>query len=901
MKQTNSRMIAFLLTIFFIIPLFFNAITMVTDYWWFQSLGYEKIFMRVLYYKAIFWVAGFLIIFLFLFINLTITLKLAAMSYQRTSSSILLYAGKFFHTIAVTIIFLLAVMFASVFSDNYEVLLKYIYSTDFAISDPIFNKDISYYFFQLPLMTSIKNWILFILLISLIISIVVYALKGVVNIYYTWKIELPDKIKIHIALLLAAIAFTLSIQFILSRYDMLYTKSGVVYGAGFTDIHARLYSYWIMGGVTLLSAIGFIVILFNKKLFSRGTMIIVGIIAVFFAVNILFQVIFPTFLQKFIVEPNELEKEKDYIANNIKFTRLAYGLDAVERRSFPVNNNLTTLDLAENATTIRNIRLWDWKPLLSTYKQLQEMRLYYNFIDVDIDRYNINNDYRQVMIAARELSYSQVPEQAKTWVNQRLKYTHGYGLVMSPVDRVTQEGLPEFFIKDIPPNNLTDIKLNRPEIYYGEETDEYIFTGTDTDEFDYPKGDSNQMNRYQGQGGVSVGSFWRRLVYAIKFGSIKILISEYFNENSKVHYFRNIKERVNKIAPFLQLDKDPYIAIVGGRLLWIIDAYTLEKKYPYSEPFNNHGYNYIRNSVKVVIDAYDGSVKFYSTEMVDPVFATYKKIFPKLFIDAKDTPIELKEHFRYPQDLFTIQSKIYQSYHMSDPAVFYNREDMWRFPKEKYEDSEVVIDPYYVIMRLPGEKKEEFLLIMPFTPVNKNNMISWMAARSDGNNFNKLSLYEFPKKELVYGPMQIEARIDQHPDISQQLTLWSQQGSRVIRGNLLVIPVNGSILYVEPLYIRSEQGQMPELKRVILAYGNEIVMEETLDRALRSIFTSFRQNKKESNSVNLQELISIAVEKYNRAEEAIKKGNWKEYGQYQEELKQVLKELQNQSSKLKNP
>ncbi|NJO21482.1 MAG: COG1615 family transporter, partial [Spirulinaceae cyanobacterium RM2_2_10] len=468
--------------------------------------------------------------------------------------------------------------------------------------------------------------------------------------------------------------------------------------------------------------------------------------------------------------------------------------------------------------------------LLSTYRQLQEIRLYYRFNDVDVDRYTLDGDYRQVMLSPRELAYGQVPERGRTWVNQRLKYTHGYGAVLSPVNRVSEQGLPELWIKDIPPVSAIDLEITQPRLYYGEETTYHVFTGTSTNEFDFPQGGDNASNRYDGAGGVAMPTLLHRLAYALDLGSFKLLISNYFTPESKILYHREIRDRIQRVVPFLRLDRDPYLCINNGRLQWIMDAYTTSDRYPYSEPFGRGQFNYIRNSVKVVVDAYDGTLQFFITDTEDPILKAYQEIFPNLFTPAADVPEVLRSHFRYPLDLFAIQAQTYLAYHMQNAEVFYNQEDLWRFPNQLYEQDEQVMEPYYVIVRLPDAESEEFVLTLPFTPVNKNNMVAWLAARSDGDRYGKKLLYEFPKQQLVYGPQQIEARIDQNPQISQQLTLWSQEGSQVIRGDLFVIPIEQSLLYVEPIYLRAEQSELPELKRVILAYGDQIVMETTLEQ-----------------------------------------------------------------------
>ena len=631
----------------------------------------------------------------------------------------------------------------------------------------------------------------------------------------------------------------------------------------------------------------------------RLTLPLAGI-GLFFVTLLLINHLYPWFIQQFIVNPNELAKEKPYIAHNIKYTQAAYHLDDVQRQNFAAEAQLTSQSLADNQATVDNIRLWDYRPLLSTYQQLQEIRLYYKFKDVDVDRYQLNGNYQQVMLSARELDFDRVPQKAQTWVNQRLKYTHGYGLVMSPVNRVTPSGLPELYFKDIPPVSSVDLKLDRPAIYYGEETDDYIFTGTTTPEFDYPLGDANAFTNYDGKGGVKLSSIWRRLAYAYDLGSLKILISNYFTNQSHIHYYRQILTRVKQIAPFLNFDHDPYLAVINGRLQWIIDTYTTSDRYPYSEPVvqtdilpRYSQVNYIRNSVKAIVDAYDGTVQFYVVDEADPVLATYRQIFPNLFIPRKDTPPDVKAHFRYPLDLFKLQAQMYRAYHMSNPEVFYNREDLWDLPQQTYEDSELLMEPYYLMVKLPGESQTGFILILPFTPAKRDNAIAWMAARSNGEDYGKLLLYNFPKQKLVYGPRQIEARIDQTPEISQQFTLWSQAGSKVIRGDLLIIPIEQSLLYIEPVYLRAEQGELPELKRVIVAYDKQVVMEQNLELALKTIFGK-RQPQSQTAAPPTDRdatLIQSAWSTYQQAQKALRQENWSEYGRYQQKLGDILQQL----------
>jgi uncharacterized membrane protein (UPF0182 family) len=641
----------------------------------------------------------------------------------------------------------------------------------------------------------------------------------------------------------------------------------------------------------------------------------------------------PLLVQQFVVKPNELAKESPYIAYNIDFTRQAYNLNNIKEVDFEVNNSLGSEDIKNHDVTIQNIRVWDERPLLQTYRQIQSIRLYYNFNNVDVDRYLIANQYRQVMLAARELVVDQLPPQAKTWVNRHLIYTHGYGLAMSPVNEVTAEGLPQLMIKDVPPAVDINLKLDRPEIYFGEKTTEYILVKTSTQEFDYPKGDKNVYTNYQGRGGVLINSFMKRMLFAIEFQDPQLLFTRYLTPESRIMFNRRIRSRVTAIAPFLAYDTDPYMVVSGGRLFWIQDAYTASNMYPYSKrsrtPFRKRELNYIRNSVKVIINAYDGHVAYYMIDTQDPILKTYAKIYPALFKPLDEMPADLKKHLRYPKDLFEIQVQTYAKYHMQDVQVFYNQEDLWEPPDEIYSDNRQMMKPYYIIIKLPHEAKEEFLLMLPYTPSKKDNMIGWLAARSDLPHYGKLLVYKLSKDKLVYGPMQIEARIDQQTDISRELSLWGQRGSRVIRGNLLAIPVSDSFIYVEPIYLEAEQepqreaqsvsaskaGQsrqqkpptkarkgitataaLPELKRIILALGNRVAMEEKLDLALSRVLGGKMVDKEEVSSKMpesgaFSDLGEQALQYYNNAKDYLRQGDWAGYGRELEKLENVLKQF----------
>jgi len=902
-----QRNMVWIAGIAFVVLLLIGSIsTLITELWWFDSVSFSSVFWTILTWKGILWIGAFIIYAAVLWINFRIANRLTRdRTFRRfDNANIQMPAQKVFNLIVGVGILLISLIAASAAIPWWETFLKFLNATEYGAADPIFQHDIGFYLFELPFYEDVQGWLLSVFVMSLILAGVVYFLKGAIQFVKNRQQIFTSGVKIHLSGLLAIIAILIAVQFWLNRYELLFSSGGVVFGAGFTDTHATLLSYWVMLFITLGVAILFIISLFRK-----GIGLLVTGVGAFVVVLILVNGLYPWFQQRFLVEPNELDRERPYIEHNIEYTRMAYGLDDVQREAYSLRDTLSKEIIDENEATIQNIRLWDSRPLLSTYRQIQEIRLYYRFSDVDIDRYMVDGEYRQVMLSPREFSYDQVPSRAQTWQNQRLTYTHGYGMVMSPVNVVTPEGLPRLLIKDIPPVSSIDIEVDEPAIYYGEETGHYVFTGTTTQEFDYPVGGENMFTEYAGSGGVPMQSLFRRLIYAYEFGSIKILISGYFTNESRVHYHREIRNRVRNVAPFLEYDRDPYITIIDGQLKWILDAYTTSTKFPYAEPMAGGGVNYIRNSVKVVIDAYNGDMDFYVVDEQDPVLRTYQKIFPELFKSSDQIPDNIRAHFRYPEDLFLIQSQAYLSYHMTDPTVFYNREDMWRFPTEIYEGNEQTMEPYYVIMRLPGYEDEEFLLFLPFTPVNRNNMIAWMGARSDGEHYGELVLYEFPKQELVFGPMQIEARIDQHPDISEQLTLWSQQGSNVIRGNLLVIPIEGALLYVEPLYIRAEQGQMPELKRVIVAYENQIVMRETLENSLAAIFGEMQPvlaaqpavsgetavAPTAMSSQNVESLIQSANEAYQQAQNALQQGDWTGYGDQVQRLGDLLNQLQNRA------
>ncbi len=943
LKSSSTRLLPLLLfAAIALLSMLGGLVHLVTEYWWFDAVGFSPVFQTRLAWQWGIGIVTALVYGLFILGNYWLAMRLTRHRIFRV-----LVEGGRWQTIPQSLPGLIALALAVAIAlisvgstvGEWETLLKFFNATSFDLTDPIYGQDVGFYVFRLPVLQLARDWLLSLLVWGLLAATLVYGFKGEITPGRGWRNVVVGGARAHLGLLLMGIALLSAFGFWLERYDLLYSSEGVVFGPGFTDVNARLQSYWIMAAATLVLA-GLLLL----SLWQQTVMLPIVGTAVYVGVLVVVGGLYPWFQQSFIVEPNELVKETPYIKHNIEFTRAAYGLTPIESRDYPAEANLSAADIDRNSATIKNIRLWDYRPLLSTYRQLQEIRPYYSFPDVDVDRYTLNGNDQQVMIAPRELDYSEVPAAAQTWVNQRLKYTHGYGVAMSPVNRVTDNGLPEFYIQDIPPVSTIDREVTQPGIYYGEATDTYVFTGTTTQEFDYPRADKNALTNYDGAGGVPMPSLLHKLAYAYDLGSIKILISNYFTPDSRIHYHRPILERVKQVAPFLRFDDDPYITLIDGRLQWILDAYTVSDRFPYAQPVRQSaeagavfregnvqqilrgGVNYLRNSVKVVIDAYDGTMRFLVVDATDPVLATYQNIFPTLF-ESGDIPPDIRAHFRYPVDLFKIQAQMYLSYHMVDSEEFYNREDLWRFPLEQDGEGQQVMQPYYVNMRLPESEEDEFILILPFTPVNKDNMIAWMAARSDGDQYGNVLLYEFPKQELIYGPSQIEARIDQNPEISQQLTLWSQEGSRVIRGDLLVIPIDQSLLYVEPIYLRAEQGELPELRRVIVAYGNQTVMEPSLEEALQTIFgegvlagadgsspdtgapqpappttapaepataAAPRPETGVTPSVATPSVsdVQAAIEAYENAQNALRAGDWAEYGRYQQELRQRLERLQ---------
>lgn len=781
---------------------------------------------------------------------------------------------------------------------EWGMVLRFLHASPFGTEDPLFGHDIGFYIFKLPFYVFVRQWLLSVMVPVFLGTAVVYAL-GIAGKLTRFPIPLPEGARKHLSILGSLIALLWALGFWLERFNLLYSERGVAFGASYTDVHAELLALNILAILTVVLAA--LILTGLRKGTWKFTVVVIGCWAI---ANVIIRGVYPGLVQQYLVEPNEFQREKPYIEYNIASTLKAFDLDGMEVEELNPSSKATWADLEENPDTVANIRLWDYRPLLRSYKQLQEIRSYYDFQDIDIDRYNFNGDTRQVMLAARELDLGQL--QNPTWVNMHLEFTHGYGIVMNPVNEVTPTGQPVLVIKDLPPKISVPLEIKRPQIYYGEKASSYVLVRTNVQEFDYPMGQANARSTYEGTGGVSIGSVFRRLLFTLRFGDSKILFTNALTDESRIMYHRNVREKVQLIAPFLTYDDDAYLTVTDeGRLVWILDAYTTSGRYPYSEPITIQGgrgirplrINYIRNSVKATVDAYDGTVRFYISDPDDPLIRTWAGIFPGLFRPEEEMPASLKAHRRYPQGLFRIQTEVFRTYHMKDPNTFYNKEDVWAVPSNA--------TPYYAMARLKGGSSAEFALIYQYLPVGRDNMISWIAGRSDGEHYGKLFLYRFPKQTLIYGPDQVEALIDQNPEISAQLSLWSQRGSDVIRGTMLVIPLGETLLYVQPLYLRAENSDLPELKRVIVSTGGNIAWSETLEGALTSLLEArpsealpgasspgtFVPRTETVPAGSAAELARQAQEHWDAAQTALREGDWEGYGKRMEELERTIREL----------
>ncbi len=911
MENTRKIRVIVALMIFVLVflPLLFSGVNLLVDWLWFNQEGYRLIYTTIL--KAQINLSGIagLGFMAVAAANLLIAHSLLhrqghpVYSTQVEFAPLERFAGLIRWGIWGGVLFI-GYMVSQWSMGHWLTYLRAQHVPTMGIADPLFGRDLGFYLFQLPF-----TWFLYHLAIITVVGCLLsttflYLAEG--GVWFTPRGPVMGKAaRAHLMSLGGILFLLIAYRIHLGMYDLLYSPRGMVYGPGYTDVHATLPVLWILLGISILTAGIFFVRAatgdIRTPLFGIGALIAVGILG---------GSIYPEIVQRFVVAPNEIDKERPFIASSIEFTRKAYALDRIEEKNFSAMEDLTLDNIRENEATFRNVRMWDHKPLLTTFAQLQEIRTYYDFVHIDNDRYWIDGTYRQVSLSPRELNPEALPE--RNWINEYMTYTHGYGLCLGPVNEFTSEGLPVLFIKDLPPASNVSLKVTRPEIYFGEQGSDYCFVKTKAQEFDYPQGDKDVYTSYEGTGGIPVQNFWRRLLFAAAFSEKNILFSSDIQPDSRLMIYRKVLDRVTRLTPFIHYDHDPYMVITdSGALVWMLDGYTSSTRYPYSEPAPL-GDNYIRNSVKATVNAYTGEVKFYISDSDDPFVRSYAQMFPGVFHPLADMPKDLRAHIRYPEELFSIQANMYAVFHMTDPQVFYNKEDLWRVAQSAAGGSGTAMTPYYNIMKLAEVgKREEFILMAPFTPARKDNMIAWMAARCDDPNYGKVLVFTFPKQKLIYGPQQIESRIDQEPEISQKLTLWGQGGSTVIRGTLLVTPVLNSVLYIEPLYLSAEKGNpLPQLQEVIVAYSDHVKMAPTLDAALTEIFggtvnTTPAQTasvpgqpapgasaaKPVTAEPDTQAMIHEANQHYEHALQLQRQGDWAGYGDEIKKLGEVLNKL----------
>jgi hypothetical protein len=886
-----------------------------TDWLWFKEIGFQTVFATSLIWRIGLFILGGAFTFAYFYGNVRIArgaVTAFPVLFVNRGDGVTIDVSRMFTKLFLPAAALLSFLTAISLSAWWLTLLKGLNGVPLGTRDTLFNRDISFYLFRLPLISGVLDTLITLTLLSFVATGAMYWLRNDITLPPRRASAKPRAAR-HLGALLALLFVLLAIRlWIVDTSNLLFSTTGPLLGASYTDVHIALPGLYISAIAALIAAVWVVLGIARDKLVwsaVSGTVFYV-------AVSVLARGIVPAAFQKLVVSANELTRETPYIRLHIDATRNAWGLNKVEGRDLSGEVQLTNANIKANAATVDNVRLWERDLLMQTFKQLQEIRTYYDFVSSDDDRYMIDGKYRQVHIAARELNSESLP--TRTFINSRLTFTHGMGVTMAPVNQVTSEGLPVLFIKDVPPVSTVSIKLTRPQVYYGELTNEYVFVGTGQPEFDYPAGDKNIYTKYTGRGGVPIGSFLRRVLYAFQFGSLKILLSDDIKGSARVLYRRNVMDRATTAMPFLDFDNDPYIMITdGGQLKWILDAYTTSDAYPYSQRTAD-GTSYMRNSVKVVIDAYDGTVDAYIADPNDPVVQTYAKIFGGIFKPISAMPADIRKHVRYPGDLFRIQTALHATYHMTEPDAFYHREDQWQFPSGLNKATNENPFMRHIIMRLPGEKNPEFIFMTPFTPRGKDNLAAWMVARMDGENYGKLSVYRFPKQSLIYGPKQIANRINQDTDISRQLTLWDQKGSEVIRGELLVIPIEESLIYVQPIYLRAEGGSIPELKRVVVAHENRVVMRETLEEGLDALFGSGAAAETTTNAQDslstlgvepsvvgggavpstgaapsgaVSALLREAQTHYDRAISAQRAGNWTEYGREIEQLGVTIRAL----------
>ncbi len=889
--------------LFFFLPF---TVDFLTDWMWFAEVGYQDVYSTGIIARAVIGVAVFAVAAIWLMAN--VRGALASISpgpvtfTTREGFSVALPTRDQLRPLVALAVVVAAFLLASYASSQWMTVLTWWYQAPFGKSDPVLGHDASLYIFTLPAIELARGLVMGMVLLAAAGAAALYAAAGQMALT-PFGVRVEDRARRHLTWLAAALFLVLALGAWLSRLHEIVTTSGIIQGASYADVYARMPAALALMGAAVVAA----GLAAASAASSSKRLLIAG--AALYGITLLGGAGYATILQRFAVTPNEQVRETPFIEYNIAATREAFALDQVEERELPGDAALTRADLEANRGTLDNVRLWDHQPLLDTFGQIQEIRTYYDFVSVDNDRYMINGKNRQVMLSVRELNPALLPN--RTWINERLVFTHGHGLTLGPVNQVTSEGLPVLFVRDLPPVTTVDINITEPSIYYGELAGDYVIVRSKAREFHYPKGEDNVYTTYNGTGGVPVGSFWNKLLFAARLRSYQILLSDDITAESRLMFDRQIRRRVSKIAPFLVFDEDPYPVVQDGRIFWIQDAYTVTDRYPYASAAG--GVNYIRNSVKVVIDAYHGSVNFYVAEPNDPIAQTLARIFPTLLKPLSEMPEGLRAHVRYPERIFQMQASIYATYHMTNPAVFYNKEDQWEVPVVDSGGENRRMEPYYTMMKLPGETDAEFIQMLPFTPRGRDNLASWMVARSDGEHYGKLQVFQFPKQILVFGPQQVVARINQDQVISPQIALWNQRGSEVIQGTLMVIPIEQSLIYVRPLYLRAQAGRIPELTRVIVAYQNRIVMERTLDEAIARLFGESDRSGRPAAaatatppptaggttaaavatpaSVEWERMGTEARDTYQRALDAQRAGDWAKYGEEIRRLGELLERM----------
>jgi len=875
-----------------------SMVGLLTDWWWFQEIGFQVVFTTQIATRANLFLFVGLITAGILYLNLRIAQRgviLNPVVVRVGPSTPQLDTSRLVRRLSTPVVIVIGLLAGLGASGLWDVTLMAMHPTRFGTVDPVFARDVGFYVFTLPAIAAALAFLFALTLGTLLALLVIYALRSDIVVHGR-GLRFDQRAGYHLAIVLAVLFLIAAVQlWLVDSANLLYSTTGPLVGASYTDLHATLPALRI-SAVTAVAAAALVLYGAMNGRLARYSLFAVGGYAV---IAILGRGLYPAVMQKFVVAPTELTRETPYLRSHIIATRAAWGLDSVEVKDLGNETTLTLADLRANTPTIENVRLWERDPLLQTFGQLQEIRTYYDFVSVDDDRYWIDGKYRQILLSPRELNPASLP--TRTFINEHLTFTHGMGLTLGPVNQSTAEGLPVLFVKDLPPTSSVSLNVTRPQIYFGELDDDYAFVGTRQREFDYPSGDQDVYAPYKGTGGVRVGNVWRRLMLAARFESSNVFFSQDITDDSRALYNREILGRAQKALPFLTFDGDPYLVITpAGQLKWILDAYTSTDQYPYAQRLSD-GTSYMRNSVKVVIDAYNGSLKAYVAAPSDPLIRTWARIFPGILAPMDSIPADLRAHLRYPDQIYRIQTSLYATYHMDAPVDFYHREDQWQIPVVNRATGGAVPFMRHIIMKLPGEAQEEYVYMVPFTPRGKDNLAAWMVARNDGAEYGKLRVYRLSRQTLVFGPTQIENRINQNTEISQQVSLWDQHGSSVIWGDLLVIPIGSSLLYVQPMYLRAAGGKIPELKRVVVAYQNEVAMAETLDGALSELFggssgaraavVPAAEAGSAAGNDTQRALISEARQHYDNAMTAQRSGDWARYGEEIKALGEVLSRI----------